>query len=69
MKLIAVYDKDGRIVAGVLDSGDYKGPMPVAGPGTHHGAFEVPTESHSSGLEVLCREMRVDHNAKRLVKR
>ena len=68
MKITAVYDKDGRIVAAVADDGRYDGPRPVPSNGMRAGSFEVPSDLHARSLDEICTSMRVDAAANRLAK-
>jgi hypothetical protein len=69
MKIIAVYDNEGRILAAVMDDGKYRGPRPVPAEGTHGGTFEVPASVHSLSLEEICTTFRVDPKSKTLAKK
>jgi hypothetical protein len=68
MKIIAVYDSDGRILAAVMDDG-YGGPRPVPAEGTQVGTFNVSAEVHSLGLEEICTRFRIDSKSQDLVGR
>lgn len=68
MKITALYDGDGRILAGIVDDGKYDGPRPVADKTTHIATFEVPLESAKLSLEQICLTHRVDHGAKKLLR-
>lgn len=68
MRLIALYDADGRILAaaGITDEGT-PGPVPVAGEGTEVGTFDVPESLSELPLDEICNRLRVDSQSKRLV--
>ena len=68
MKLIALYDADGRILAAAgVTEGDTPGPVPVAGEGTEVGTFDVPESASELRLDEICTRHRVDSQSKRLV--
>jgi hypothetical protein len=68
MKITAVYDEDGRIVAAVVDDGRDDSPRPVPRDGMRIGSFEVPSALHDRPLDEICTSMRVDTVACRLAK-
>jgi hypothetical protein len=68
MKLTAVYDGNGRILAGILDDGRYDGPRPVPDDNSHVGTFDIPTEAAKVSLEEICTTFKVDHGAKKLLR-
>ena len=72
MKITALYDADGLILAAVESTGRYDHPVPVASEGTEVGTFEVPTEPTEEGaesrLEEICLSHRVDVGSQRLVR-
>jgi hypothetical protein len=69
MKMTAVYDDGGRILAAIIDDGKYDGPRPVADDKTHSGTFEVPAEAARLSLEELCTTYRIDPSASQLTRR
>jgi hypothetical protein len=69
MKITAVYDNDGRILAAVMDDGKYDGPRPVPAEGMQGGTFDLPASANSLGLEEICTTFRVDAKSKSLTKR
>ena len=69
MKLIALHDKSGKILAAVRDMGDYKGPVPVAGKGTTVTEIEVPKAHTKLDLRDLCTRFRVHTRTCQLVEK
>jgi len=73
MKLTALYDAEGTIIAGVLQpTGQYDHPVPVPVASDRNssvGTFEVPESASKLGLEELCLSFRVDHASKKLLAR
>jgi hypothetical protein len=67
MKITALYDADGLILAAVESTGRYDHPVPVASEGTEVGTFDVPTEAAESRLDEICLSHRVDVGSQRLV--
>ncbi|MEU5973765.1 hypothetical protein [Streptomyces sp. NPDC047315] len=68
MKLTALYDADGKILAAVEETGRYDHPVPVATKdGTAVGTFEVPEGVREAGLYEICTSLRVDAGVTRLV--
>jgi len=67
MKITAVYNRAGRILAAAIVDGDGGGPIPLASKGTKAGTFEVPLASRELGLVKLCSSHRIDARASRLV--
>ncbi|MFH8614534.1 hypothetical protein ACH4E8_05565 [Streptomyces sp. NPDC017979] len=68
MRLTALYDADGKILAAVEDTGRYDHPVPVATEaGTAVGTFDVPEAASESSLYEICTMLRVDAGAARLV--
>jgi hypothetical protein len=66
MKITALYDGDGHILAAVVDNGEYDIPRPVAGEGQKSGTFEVPQSAETLSLEQICTTFRVDPTSNRL---
>jgi|EndMetStandDraft_3_1072993.scaffolds.fasta_scaffold558765_1 hypothetical protein len=64
MKLIALYDRQGIILAAVESTegqyGVHKGPVPVATGDNKVGTFEVPQSLARGGLADICTSLRVD---------
>ena len=67
MKITALYDQKGKILAAAVVRDDMNGPVPVAGKGSKVGTFEVPLASRELGLAELCSSHRIDARASRLV--
>jgi hypothetical protein len=67
MKIAAVYDANGVILAAVEVSDRYDGPMPVASKGSTLGTFEVPDRLAKARLDEVCLALRVDPKAQCLV--
>ncbi|WP_026926123.1 hypothetical protein [Granulicoccus phenolivorans] len=65
MRIRAVYDAEGVIVAAVELENGHAGPVPVATePGHGMGTFDVPIGTQEADaeltLEQVCRQLRVD---------
>lgn len=69
MKLNTLYDNDGRIIAAVVDDGTYDGPRPVPDKNSYVGVFEVPATKGKLSLEEVCKGLKVDMKAQRLIQR
>jgi hypothetical protein len=70
VKLEAVYDRDGVIVAAIaFDSDEDLRPRPQPGEGQRVGVFDVPGDRVEQPLDDLCRSMIVDANGEVLVDR
>jgi len=68
MKLIALHDKTGKILAAARPATDnYKGPVPVAGKGTTLVQLEIPQEHAKLDLVSICTRLRVDARTSKLV--
>jgi hypothetical protein len=67
MKIVAVYNGQGVILAAVVVDGQYKGPVPVAGDGHKSGTFEV-SGTGAMGLDEVAKTFRVDLASQRLVR-
>jgi hypothetical protein len=69
MKITALYDKQGVILAAVPLDDRYDGPVlvPVASDGNKVGTFEVPVSAGESRLDKICTLFRVDARSQRLV--
>jgi len=64
MKIVALYNAEGRILAAVVDDDHHKGPKlrPVA-----LGTFEVPEQARKNTLSEICANHKIDVSGKRLV--
>jgi hypothetical protein len=70
VKLEAVYDRDGVIVAAIaFDSDEDPRPRPRPGEGQAGGVFDIPEDRAGQPLDELCRNMVVDPRAGVLVDR
>jgi hypothetical protein len=69
MKIVALYNAEGRILAAVVDDDHHKGPKlrPVASHGNALGAFEVPEPARKHSLSEICASHKIDVGGKRLV--
>ncbi len=67
MKLTALYNVDGLIMAAVLHESGEDGPRPVPSAQLLLHEFEVPLSWKDRPLDQLCRMMRVDVRSKQLV--
>jgi hypothetical protein len=67
MKLIALHDEEGRILAAVQYSDGHDGPVPVAAEGTTVTELDIPDEHAHLGLGTICRRFRVHPKRKQLV--
>jgi hypothetical protein len=67
MKLIALHDKTGKILAAARLTDDYKGPVPVAGKGHTLVKLEIPQEHTKLDLVSICTKLRVDARTAKLV--
>jgi len=71
MKIAALYNAKGLIVAGVAvdDGAGYDGPhlVPVASRGKQLGVFDVPESMHKGRIDEICTALRVDVRSLRLV--
>jgi hypothetical protein len=67
MKITALYDADGLILAAVESTGRYDHPVPVASEGAEVRTFDVPREAAESRLDEICLSHRVDVGSQRLV--
>ncbi len=72
MRVTAVYDAEGLILAAVITEEGYNGPLPVSAAGQAVGVFDVPSQSDSllegdsRQLEAICLGHRVDMALKTL---
>lgn len=67
MKITALYDENGTILAAAVHTGRYDDPVPVAStPGTKVATFDVPAEAAHSRLDEICLSHQVDVGAQRL---
>lgn len=60
MRVIALYDRDGTILAAAAVDAGYRGPVPVASEGTEVGLFDVPDSATDLRLDEICASCRVD---------
>jgi hypothetical protein len=67
MKITALYDQKGRILAATVVRDDMNGPVPVATKGSKLGTFEVPLALRDLELHELCFGHRIDARGNRLV--
>jgi hypothetical protein len=67
MRLTALYDQQGSIVAAALHEAGENGPRPVPTRGLHVHEFEIPESHRSLRLDEMCRGLRVDVSSKRLL--
>ena len=67
MRITAVYDPDGIILAAAPADPHYVGPVPVASDGTERDEFDVPDSATGMSLDELCAGFRVHTGEKRLV--
>jgi hypothetical protein len=69
MKLEAVFNRDGVMLAAVaFDPNELSPrPRPVASEGDSLGEFDVPAEYADAPLDEICRALRVDVASGRLV--
>ena len=66
MRILAVYDSTGRILAAAEIDADYAGPVPVAGDGHETGEFDVPESARDLDFAAVCTRMRVNPEQRRL---
>lgn len=67
MRITALYNDEGVILAAAAIDGSYRGPVPVASEGTEVGLFDVPESVTDLRLDEICSGFRVDAVGKRLV--
>jgi hypothetical protein len=67
MKITALYDAKGVILAAVEYTGRYDHPIPVASKGNKVGTFDVPPSAAKSRLDEICTSFRVDDGLQSLV--
>ena len=67
MKITALYNQSGKILAAAVVRDDMKGPVPVASKGSKVGTFEVPLALRELELHQLCLGHRIDTRGNRLV--
>jgi hypothetical protein len=67
MKLIALHDESGKILAAARFTDDYKGPVPAAGEGTSVVEVDVPQAHAKLDLAAICTRLRVDTRTSKLV--
>jgi len=69
MRIQALYNRDGVIVAAAQIGGDYDGPVPKAAEGAEMAQLDVPDTLAETSLDEICRTMRVDPARRVLVAR
>jgi hypothetical protein len=71
MKITALYNSRGAILAAApVDnaySGPDRGPVPVASRGAKVGVFDVPESLTKRPLDEVCRSLKVDVRSQRLI--
>jgi hypothetical protein len=69
MKILALYNAEGHILAAVIEDDNHKGPKlrPVAPHGATLGTFEVPEQARKHSLSEICANHKIDVGGKRLV--
>jgi hypothetical protein len=67
MKITAVYDRQGKILAAAIVDDDMSGPIPQASKGSKAATFEVPQHLRDLGLHELCSGHRIDAKKTQLV--
>ncbi len=67
MKLIALHDDVGKIVAAARLTDNYKGPVPVAGKGTSVVKVDVPEAHAKLDIATICTRLRIDTRTYKLV--
>ena len=68
MKITALYDSEGIILAGVVDDGRYDLPRPKPQDGQQVGTFDVPPTFAALALDEICTTFRVDTRSMGLTK-
>ncbi|HEV7562595.1 MAG TPA: hypothetical protein VGO24_03755 [Solirubrobacterales bacterium] len=66
MRIAALYDAHGRILAAAPIDEERGGPVPVATEGTEVHTFEVPENAARMRLDEICTSFRVDVGARQL---
>ncbi|MET0305389.1 MAG: hypothetical protein ABW196_04065 [Solirubrobacterales bacterium] len=66
MRIAALYDAHGRILAAAEVDDEHGGPMPVPSEGTEVDTFDVPENGARLRLDEICTGYRVDVGAKQL---
>ena len=67
MRIVALYDSNGTILAATMHDGRDRGPVPAPRDGQQLGIFDVPDSCHHMRLDEICTSMRIDSHARRLV--
>jgi hypothetical protein len=67
MKIAALHDSKGRILAAVHLTPNYNGPVPVRAKGAKYIELSVPEEHAKSGLAHVCQNFRVHPKTRQLV--
>ena len=69
MRIQALYDRDGAIIAAATIGDDYDGPVPASAEGAEMAQLDVPDDMATNALDEICRRMRVDPERRVLVPR
>ena len=69
MKIIALHNKRGQILAAVHLTPNYKGPRPVASKDTSVAELDVPQQHAAIGLVEICKRLQVDIKSNKLTER
>lgn len=69
MRITALYDAHGRILAAAEVDDKRGGPVPVPSEGTEVDTFEVPEDGARLRLDEICTSYRIDVGAKQLRER
>jgi hypothetical protein len=67
MRIMALHNSEGQILAAVVVDGQYNGPVPVPSEGTTLGTFDVPASFNKLPLDEIAKNLRVDAVSRSLV--
>ena len=67
MKIAALHDSKGRILAAVHLTPNYKGPVPVAGKGSKYMEVDVPDHHAKAGLLAVCQNFKINTKTREIV--
>jgi hypothetical protein len=67
MRICALRNAEGLILAAVAVDGQYNGPIPVASEGAKVGMFDAPASPSELRLDEIATNFRVDVGSQRLV--
>lgn len=67
MKLTALYDPGGVILAAVAGTGRHDDPATAASEGHEVGTFELPPSAAHLNLDEICHAFRVDIASQQLI--